>query len=387
MSIKLGYTRSIFCCALIAILAIIIATHFLSQKAPTAERIKYAQSLAREHILQSLTAGGFFRYDLDPLFDRSSDSDYDVRQMLASRELALGARSDEAMYAAHKKNLDAIFSNWYDSDGERGYLHTPIGSSLGVNALFLRVLVESPFFEALRREADMVVENILSAQHEDGSFDAYGIESPYAYNTKRTLAYAAPEALLALLEYVEKTGNDAVFTKTKKSFDFYYQKYVSDIEQNYYSMYVPWLTMAIYQYTKMTAETQYVEGVFVLYDRLLEMQDTLFFPGRFYDRAHPEYGRQHTGADAIFTEGLGYALLLAKQGNDTKRVDRYSDALKNGLSNLLSLQYTKQSPLLSAHREQYVGAFRIRSSSFWTRIDVTAHALDAFDSALQALAK
>ncbi|MBW3591371.1 MAG: hypothetical protein KY393_05940, partial [Actinobacteria bacterium] len=135
----------------------------------------------------------------------------------------------------------------------------------------------------------------------------------------------------------------------------------------------------------LTGDRKYAEAVFTLNDKLLELQDRTDHVGRFYDPDTPEYGSPHTSSDAVFTEGLAYALELAQAVDDAERIERYREALELALDHLMSLQYTEASSVGLPQPERALGGFRTSDQDPRIRIDSVQHTIDAYKKALSIL--
>jgi hypothetical protein len=63
--------------------------------------------------------------------------------------------------------------------------------------------------------------------------------------------------------------------------DYYIEKYVENIEENYYPAYVPWHTIALNKLYKINKNKKYSEAIYILNDKLLEIQnvdqDSIFY--------------------------------------------------------------------------------------------------------------
>jgi hypothetical protein len=267
--------------------------------------------------------------------------------------------------------------NWYKETDDISYVLLYEKSKLGASAMLLRTLIESPLFDEYADEAESLAKGIVSLINEDGSFKPWFVEPDYEYDADYLLTFYSGEALTALFEYYQKTKDKKYLEIAQKSQDFYVDRYVVNIEKNYYPAYVPWHTISLFKLYEITKNTSYTDAIFLLNDKLLEIQDTKKFVGRFYDPEHPEYGTPHSASDGVFTEGLAYAFDLAKKLGDKNRVKKYKNALSLAVDNLISLQYTSKNPKYADHW-RYLGAVRYRVGDPRIRIDTTQHTLDAY---------
>ena len=187
------------------------------------------------------------------------------------------------------------------------------------------------------------------------------------------------------MEYVEKTGDMRAYNTAVRAQDFYITHYVTNLKENYYPAYVPWHTASLALLYERTKNKKYADAVFVLNDKLLQIQDTERFVGRFYNPATPQYGTPHASSDAVYTEGLAYAYDVAKMAGDAARTARYHDAIVLGVHNLESLRYEPRFWYFDDGEasERLRGGIMTNACSRWIRIDTTAHAIDGLTKILE----
>jgi hypothetical protein len=315
-----------------------------------------------------------------------SSSNNMIRQFMASRHLAEMSEENTSLRSLHQKNLDYIFNHWYREDGDIGYIYFNSKSKLGAMAMMLRTLVYSPFFDDYIKEAYRLVNCILYLQKNDGSFNAWYIEPGYKYNEAYLLKFYSGEAILSLIEFYEKTGNETVLEKAIFAQDFYIEEYVTNMSKNYYPAYVPWHTQSLSKIYLINGKQKYAEAIFILNDELLKIQDienneTL---GRFFNYTYRNYGKPHSSSDGVYTEGLAYAYEIALNLDDEEHINKYKTAIELGSKNLIRLQYNESEAQNYNHPERIVGALRINNSRspnisrLNIRIDTTQHAMDGF---------
>jgi len=160
--------------------------------------------------------------------------------------------------------------------------------------------------------------------------------------------------------------------------DYYIDRYVIHLAENYYPAYVPWHTFSLNKLWKITKNPLYAEAIFVLNDELLKTQDTTNEIGRFYDPDHPEYGSPHASSDGVYTEGLAYAYEIAKLTGNKNHQKLYEDSLQLAVGNLISLQYTKDTAAQYKRPDRAIGALRYSTDRSGIRIDTVQHTLDAY---------
>lgn len=303
-----------------------------------------------------------------------------IRQLLTFRVVAqLCTEGDNEMCQLHKNNLRYIFNDsiykTLKSDGkEFGCIMYNGASSLGANAMALRTLVASPYFNQYQTQVKAIKNTIVGAQQSDGSFQPYIIRPQVDFNYERAERFYSGEALLALLEYYEKTRDMEVLEIAKKGQEYYLTKYVTNIESNYYPAYVPWQTLSLAKLYQITNDKKYAEAVFTMNDKLLSMQTA---DGHFYDANHPDYGRAHSASDGVYSESLAEAYKIAIIVNDRNRQKKYLSAIKKSINNLAGLQFCNQYSNINVDKESRIcGGIQTVSGSDRARVDSLGHTMD-----------
>ncbi|MEA1925212.1 MAG: AMMECR1 domain-containing protein [Candidatus Altiarchaeota archaeon] len=347
------------------------------------EKLNTSLQLATGWLLGNINDDGFFTYVYNPSNGKYSSSNNMIRQLMASRLLAELSCADESLLPHHRKNLDYVFKNWYRERGDVGYIIYNSKSKLGANAMALRTLVYSPLFDEYWDKAKKLANSLLLLQNPDGSFEPWYTEPDYSYNKDYLLTFYSGEAVLALVECYIKTNNTIYLDAAIKSQDYYVERYVHNLEIYYYPAYVPWHTQSLNKLFKLTGDRRYAESIFILNDRLLEIQNQdgkpfMDYLGRFYNPMHPEYGTPHSSSDGVYTEGLAYAYEVAQLVNDTEHQDKYSKAIILGVHNLMNLQFRGPNMYYLQHPERVEGAIRYRVDDNRIRADTTQHTMDAF---------
>lgn len=347
--------------------------------------VRDTKSRAEKWLFRSQTENGLFIYSFSPKNGEYSTQNNELRQLMGSRVVAEQSHDNRDILLLHEKNLEFIFKYWYKEDGDSAYIFYDEKSKLGANAMLLRALVYSPKFEEYSSQAEKVARGMLSLQNADGSFRPWLIEPDYEYDSAYLMTFYSGEAILALVEYGEKSGKKEFTDAAIRAADFYLQKYVVELEANYYPAYVPWHTLAYNKLYKITGEQKYADAIFILNDKLLELLDTTNYKGRFFNPLTPQYGTPHSASDGVYTEGLAYAYEIALLENDTVRAKRYLDALDLAVRNIASLQYRAPLPGSPLQFEVYDGAITTSAESAWARIDNAQHSIDAFTKILEVV--
>ena len=341
------------------------------------EKINNSLNPAEKWLTSNLKEKGCFNYIYDPSTEEYPTKNNMIRQLMASRLLAEMTQTNSSLETLHQKNLDFIFEYWYKENNDTGYIFYDNKSKLGANAMALRTLAYSPFFDDYQENAKKLANSIFSLQNTNGSFEPWYIAPDYEYDKDYLLTFYSGEAILSLVEMYIKTNDSVYLDAAVKSQDFYIDRYVVNLEDNYYPAYVPWHTQSLNKLYKITGEQKYADAIMVLNDKLLEIQDTSNNStlGRFYDPSHPEYGTPHSSSDGVYTEGLAYAYEIASLTNDAKHQGKYKTGIILGVHNLINLQYNNSDKKTN-------GAIRYSNDDYRLRIDTTQHAIDAFGKIL-----
>lgn len=329
---------------------------------------------AQNWLIKNIDEKGIFNYIYDPTTEEYSTSNNMIRQLMASRVLAEMSTENTSLQTLHQKNLDFTFTYWYKEDNSYGYIYYNNKSKLGAISMALRTLIYSPFYENYTNEAENLANTILYLQNEDGSFEPWYIKPDYEFDKDYLLTFYSGEAILSLVEMYEKTEDSRYFDAATKSQDFYIERYVANIENNFYPAYVPWHTISLNKMYKITKNETYANAILTLNDKLLEIQNTdsnSEYLGRFYNDSTPQYGSPHSSSDAVYTEGLAYAYEIAKFINDTYHQEKYKNAINLSIDNLKSLQYNS-----TDYRTN--GAVKYNAGDGRIRVDTTQHTIDAF---------
>jgi len=343
------------------------------------------RDLALEWLIKNIRGNGLFAYSINPETGEYSTGNNELRQLMSSRILAERSADSDEIMKLHEKNLEFIIMNWYQEESGIAYILYDDKSKLGANAMFLRMLSASPHFNRYSTIATAAARGIATLQNSDGSFRPWLKAPDYEFNPDYLLTFYSGEAILALVEYFERSGDKLYLNAALKSAEFYIKKYVQNIEKNYYPAYVPWHTISYAKLYKITNDLKFVNAIFTLNDKLLELQDTTNEVGRFFNPAAPEYGAPHSSSDGIYTEGLAYAFEIADLANDTDRKERYKKSIELSLKNIQKLQYRLPLPNSPIPFESYRGGIKTNIDNPWTRIDNAQHTIDGMDYLIQIL--
>jgi len=348
-------------------------------------RVWHSYDAAEGWLTNNLREKGLFRYIYHPKTDEYPNKNNAVRQLMASRLLAELASENPDLIPMHRRNLAFLFRYWYKEKGNVAYIDYDNKSSVGANAMMLRTLVWSPLYDVHQKQAKRLAGGILSLMNERGAFHPWFKEPDYEYDKDYLLTFYSGEALVALIEYHNKSGSLNCLDAAVRSQDYYIQQYVTEMDKHYYPAYVPWHSISLNLLWKITGKQKYANAIFALNEKLLEIQDRTDEVGRFYNPRTPQYGTPHSSSDGVYTEGLAYAYEVARLTGDKKREQTYDRAIRMAVNNLVTLQYDDATAAQYRHPDRAIGALKYRRDASGIRIDTTQHAMDAYRKIIQLL--
>lgn len=366
-------------------------TPLISREVDFAQDLYESYELATQWFSHSMRDKGLFRYNFKPgkknIYGTKNNA---IRQLMGTRLMAEMCHEDSSLIPLHKKNMDFLLKWWYkEKEGKdelmEAYMLYNKKSKLGANAMMLRAFIISPFYDDYKEEAEKMYNGIKACTYDDGGMKPFYHEPGYGYNKDYLLTFYSGEAIVALAEYAQKTNRKDVLELAIKCQDHYIQKYVVELEENYYPAYVPWHTISLNLLYKITGDKKYAEAAMILNDKVLELQDTTNYVGRFFNPKTPQYGSPHTSSDGVYTEGLAYAYELAKHLKDEKRAQQYLKAIELSIGNLRYVQFTPGECQDFELPERAIGGFKSTTIGEWVRIDCGQHILDAYRKLLRLM--
>lgn len=347
---------------------------FITENNKELWKIKESYLASQAWMINNLNDEGAFNYKYFPESKTWTSKNNMIRQLMMSRVLWELSQNNDFFKKYHKKNLEYIFLNWYRESWDYWYVYFSGKSKLGANAMLLRLLIYSPYYETYKNIAYKIANSIEASQKVEWWFKAWYIEPSYEFDEDYLLTFYSWEALLSLIEFYNKTGDEKYLNISKQLADYYIKKYVAEIDSNYYPAYVPWHTMALNKLYKITKDTKYSDAIFILNDRLLEIQNTDItskYYGRFYNSLFSQYWSPHSSSDSVYTEWLLYALEVAKLEKDSYHTKLYNNSIEKAFDNLLDLQYIEK------NNTYLYGSIRYNEEDYNIRVDTTSHFMDA----------
>ena len=334
------------------------------------KNIEDSLELAGQWMVNSQNNDGSLKYKYLPDKDEYPDQNNMIRQFMGTIALAemYGFNRDENYKQSFEKNLKYNLNNYYQEEGDIGYIYYNNMSKLGSAAFALISVLDFDGNEyALQKKK---IENFIFFMHNstNGRFRTFYLPA----GIDRNQNFYPGEAMLALMIDYEQTKDEKYLSVAESSFDYYADFFRK--EKN--PAFVPWHTMANYKLFKATGDKKYADFVFEMNDFLVGIQNKEcgkepYTLGRFFDPERSEYGPPHASSTAVYVEGLTYAYKLAKELGDNERAAKYKGAVLLGARSLMQLQFKEGN-------KKVLGGIRKTIDNNELRIDNTQHTVMAF---------
>ena len=326
-------------------------------------------SKAEFWVLSHQQPSGEVPYFFDPSVDREVGKRHTFGELIAAHKIAGLASQRPRLAAVHSSQLATVLSSMNPS-GDPSALavdHNNV-ATLGVNALLLRLLLESSdqAYDA-RTHAQSIADHLIEAWDKSAGFPEYldGQLTKSVYLRR----YYSGIATLALIEHFEATQNESSLQVAFEAVDWLENAYPAKDRKAFHPSPTPWLVEALSELNRLRPQQKLQERIFDLADHLVALQDTAFFPGRFWSPKGPNFGPPNTVRDAQATRTLLTALELALDLEETRRVKRYRRAVILALENLRAHQYDAGGVETFPNPAGAVGAVRFRYDRSVIRID------------------
>ena len=331
-------------------------------------------------VLSHQEPSGLFPYFFDPEQDQRVGEQHSLGQLIAGHRLAILAQSRQKLRAAHERHLAIIEASEVKALQGSEFLSISSDHSLAAQALYLRLLTASPVKSSEKRERAARVARLLqTAWDADDGFPEFvdGTPTRSAFLKRFYTAQAA----LALIEHFLDTDIAESLRVARAAVNWLEETYPSEQRESFHPSQVPWLLEALVKLNDLTPDELISDRIFMLSDRLLELQDQADFPGRFWLAKGPDYGRPNTVRDAQSTRVLLMALELALDVGDERRVKRYRRGISLALDNLRAHQYEVGGVEAFPNPSGAVGAVRFRYNNALVRLDGVVFSAMAFEHA------
>ena len=354
----------------------------------TRQKLEEAATLAEGWLLENIQDTGRLVYRFHPSTCQEERTNNMIRQWMATLVLAeIAQERPEDTHLAEKvsQNIGYNLKHYYREDQLFGLIEYSEKVKLGAAALAALTLSKAPQPQQWSRQLEALDRTVSHLWNNDGSFRTF--YRPRERNDNQN--FYPGEALLYWTYKYANDPNPFLLNRIWKSIEYYQAWHAENLNPAF----VPWHTMAYAQLWEVEPDERLIHYIFAMNDWLLQMQqqaDEVIYPdmaGRFYAPGKG-WGIPHVSSTAVYLEGLAAALGIAKQRKDAERVERYSQALREGLRNLLQLQYNHPAELYymaEGCRRSVLGGFRTAVYDSEIRCDNVQHALQAIRAALKHL--
>mgnify|MGYP001187160278 CR=1 FL=1 len=324
---------------------------------------------------------GALPYFFDPAVDREIGKRHAFGELIAAHRIAQLASQRPRLAEIHSAQMAAILSSVNPSGNPRTLAidHNNL-ATMGVNALLLRLLLESSdqAYDA-STHAESIADQLTEAWDESTGFPEYLDGQPTKSDYLRR--YYTGIAALALVEHYEATQNESSLQVALKAIHWLERAYPARDHKSFHPSPTPWLVEALGKMNGLRPQQDLQERIFDLADHFVALQDTEFFPGRFWSPKGPNFGPPNTVRDAQATRALLTALELAVDLEKTRPAKRYRRALVLALDNLRAHQYDAGGVETFPTPAGAVGAVRFRYDRSVIRIDGVILTAMAFEEA------
>ena len=320
--------------------------------------------LAASWFKNNTNRNGGLEYEYEPSKDEYSSDNNHVRQIATVWSVA-GVRNfldDESLTPIIHSALDMYVENIECKD-EYCFVKIDSSAKLAYNAFMVLALLHAPEYPSADRHMRLLADGILSQQQENGSYNTY-----FDSNRNSGTDYYPGEAMYALMQLYEATGDVRYLESVKKAFP-YYRKYW---RKNISTAFVPWHSQAYLLLYRATKDPEVADFVFEMNDWLIDryqIKDSsrLDYIGGF-PRSEPRY------STASYEEGINDAYSLAKMIGDKEHMQKYRDSIRMGMRFILLTQFTPENAFYITNQDRAIGGFRKKLTDNEQRIDYTQHA-------------
>jgi len=257
------------------------------------------------------------------------------------------------------------YLNFKQTTDNYSYININGDSKIANNAFLILTLINTPDYPERNLLLTELAEGILAMQQEDGSFNTY-----FTYNSSSGIDYYPGECLLSLMMLYKNNGNESYLESVEKAF-YYYKTYW---QNNKNTAFIPWHTQAYKLLYEETNDSEIADFIFEMNDWILNYQ--------VQNSAYPDeiggfFGGTPTTTASCYMEGVNDALTVARYVNDTDRIERYSNSIKNATKFILQTQFTEENSFYLTNKSRAIGGFKYSLVDNRIRNDFVQHSVGA----------
>lgn len=329
---------------------------------------------------------GFLPYFYDPESDQFDSRLHDLGELHALKHLTDRSLNRDPFVQPTRDLLAAINSNWIESHKLGTRLVFDQSSSLGANALWLRVQIaqflgtQDP---ALGRQISANAEFIRKSFDLEKGFP----ERFLSGKTQSTYyqRYYSAQATLVLLEHSQAFNDSRSLMIADQALSWLTSRYPTNSRDDFHPSLVPWLAFSIAKHYSLTGQSNYLNDLFSMTKDLADLQADADFPGRFGSDKTLDFGRPNAVRDALSTLALLESLQIAEQLQETRLTNIYRKAIWLALEHLRSQQYDHGGVSAFPKPINAVGAIRLRHDEALVRLDATVFGAQVFEKAAELI--
>lgn len=323
--------------------------------------------LAKKWIQNNINeATGRLEYLYYPSQDQYSSKTNDVRNLAALwAVIELDNFFDYKFFNELIEGTLSYYQSFLKETDSFAYLEIKGESKIAYSAFLILALLNYSYDEN-QELIERLADGLLSRQQKDGSF-----YTRFNSNSVRGIDYYPGEALLALMQLYEKSGEERYLKATEKAFRYYRSYWWG----NKSTAFVPWHTQAYYLLHQVTGDKKVADFIF-------EMNDWLIDRYQIESSPYPdELGGFPKGRPTISTssylEGITDAYRLAQDLADGDHIQKYAESIGGGIRFLLQLQLTEVNSFYLRNPSRAIGGFRGSLGNNRIRNDNVQHAIMA----------
>ncbi|MFX1339252.1 MAG: hypothetical protein ACFFDK_11635 [Promethearchaeota archaeon] len=345
-------------------------------------KVEECARYAGDNIEFSQCCNGKYRYIYDAENDVYDDSDYNIVRHAGTTYAILDLYKElgeEKYLSVGLAGLEYLLEFTYKINLNEWAIN--YNTKMKVGTVSLAILGMVKYWQATGNERyNIYVEKfanfIVSQQRDDGAFAG-------VYGKKEENLYYSGEAFFALAMAYDMLEKKEYLKTIEDALEFYWS---SDYDYDE-SAFIPWASSGCAKWYRLTDNKEFRDFCFEMTDIQITRQ---YLGDELDELGNPIYGciNGPTVNTAVYLEGIGDALRIAKSEEDTERINNYQSALKAGIEWVLSLQFRKEKQLGRPIRG-YGGFHRgfVVDDAYLIRIDYTQHAISAILRVLREFSK
>jgi hypothetical protein len=318
--------------------------------------------------VSNIDENGLYNYIYDD--DKSEYLIYNniYHQIKNSLVIAELSRFNDTIKEIHKTNLEYIIDNFYKENNNNGFIVFENESELGLNAIVLRTILLSPFYEEYKEYSNRLVKTVLMMQNDNGSFQ----HDYLLNNTKKLDVFHSDKAIMSLIDMYMITGNKTYLNQSILSQNYFIKNYFIKPNEAYHATLIPGHTKSLSKLYDITNDDLYLSIVKVLNDLILDHQEKkdISSIGHFIDLIIDGKNFTNSSIDGYITESLAH-LFEVLEYNESVNISKYKIGLILGNFNLINLQYDDND-------EKTNGAIKSSKKNNQIRIDSTQNTIYAY---------